>query len=495
MTNAHEILGAELARIRASVGGKRSVFVSGNFNVVHPGHIRLLRFASECGDSLIVGVTPDGTPGTHVPAALRLEGVSSIGFVDHALLLPGPAEGLISQLKPAIVVKGKEYENLPNPELPAIEAYGGRLLFGSGGIRFSSVDLIQRELRESDHASIIVPTDFPERHGFTRADLRDVLSHFRGMKVAVVGDTIVDEYVDCEPLGMSQEDPTLVVSPIQESRFLGGAAIVAAHASGLGADATFFSVAGCDEVGNYAREQLATYGVNATVVEDDSRPTTLKQRFRAEGKTLLRVSRLRQHEISDARCDALIEQLRETLTDCDLLIFSDFNYGCLPTKAVAGICAIAAEQSVATAADSQSSSQIGDISRFKDMLLLSPTEREARLAMRDFSSGLVVLAEALRKEARAENVVITLGGEGVLTHTGPPGVAGWVTDRIPAMNHAPRDAAGAGDSMLTATSMALVAGADLWQSVFLGSLAAACQVGRLGNRPLSTTELEYELGH
>ena len=495
MSDAEQRLDAELAEIRAQVGGKRVVFVSGNWNIVHPGHLRLLRFASECGDALVVGVMPDGNPGAHVPADLRLESVRSIEFVDHAVMLPGRPEAMISRLQPAIVVKGKEHEGQPNAEQAAVEAYGGRLLFGSGEVRFSSLDLIRREFEEEGgHGRIVTPTDFPERHGFTMADLKQVLARFRDMKVVVVGDLIVDEYVDCEPLGMSQEDPTLVVSPVQDSRFIGGAAIVAAHARGLGADATFFSVAGGDEAAHYAREQLAAYGVKAQIIEDDSRPTTLKQRFRAEGKTLLRVSRLRQHEIADAHCEALVGQVSEALADCDLLIFSDFNYGCLPARVVEPIGRAAARSGVPAVADSQSSSQIGDISRFQDMLLLAPTEREARLAMRDFSSGLVVLTEARRATARAENVRVTRGGEGRRVHAGKPGPGGWATDRIPAMTHTPRDAAGAGDSMLTTSAMALVAGAGLWQSAYLGSVAAACQVGRLGNKPLSPADIEYEIG-
>ena len=67
-------------------------------------------------------------------------------------------------------------------------------------------------------------------------------------------------------------------------------------------------------------------------------------------------------------------------------------------------------------ADSQSSSQIGDVSRFTDMMLLTPTEREARLAVHDFESGLVILAEKLRTKSRAKNVILTLGAEGLLSH-------------------------------------------------------------------------------
>lgn len=482
-----------VAEIVARAHGKRLVFVSGNFNIVHPGHLRLLRFAKECGEFLAVGVSPLGAPETHIHVDLRIEAVRAIGFVDHAFVLDAPAHQFIRELRPAVVVKGKEHEAQQNSEQAAVDSYGGKLLFSSGEVSFSSLDLIKREFQEFNPTSIVKPTDYLKRHSFGMADLKRTIARFKGMRVTVVGDLIVDEYVNCEALGMSQEDPTIVVAPIQRSRFVGGAAIVAAHAKGMGADVRYFSVAGRDEVAQYVRQQLSELGVAATILDDDSRPTTLKQRYRADGKTLLRVSHLRQHDINHDLGEKLRMAVCQAVASSDVVIFSDFNYGCLPQPVVESICAAASVANVPIVADSQSSSQIGDVSRFKDMLLLTPTEREARLAMRDFSAGLVVLAESLRNSARARNVVITLGGEGVLAHSGVPGPGGWFTDRLPAMNHAPRDPAGAGDSFLTCASLALIAGADLWQSAFLGSIAAACQVGRVGNSPLSPRDIETEI--
>ena len=62
-------------------------------------------------------------------------------------------------------------------------------------------------------SSILRPTDFLRRHGFTMANLRAIIDKFKGFRVTVLGDLIVDEYIDCDPLGMSQEDPSLVVTP------------------------------------------------------------------------------------------------------------------------------------------------------------------------------------------------------------------------------------------------------------------------------------------
>lgn len=483
-----------VAEIQKQVGGRKHVvFVSGNFNTVHPGHLRLLRFAAECGDFLVVGVSNNHAARALVPEELRLDGVRAISFVDYAFTLNTSAELLIQQLKPQVVVKGKEHEDHFNPEQAAVESYDGKLLFSSGETRFSSIDLLKQEMLEMNLSSVLRPTDFPRRHGFTMANLRATIDKFKGFRVTVLGDLIVDEYIDCDPLGMSQEDPSLVVTPIQSEKFIGGAAIVAAHARSLGADVRYFSVSGKDAAGRFASDKLDKYGVTAEVFEDDNRPTTVKQRYRANGKTLLRVSHLRQHDISQNLVSRILSKVKAVLATTDILIFSDFNYGCLPQSLVDEIATICRRRKIMMVADSQSSSQIGDISRFKGMMLLTPTEREARLAVSDFNSGLVVLAEKLRKKSRAKNIILTLGSEGLLAHAAQINNDEWLTDRLPAFNTAPKDPAGAGDSLLTCGSMAMAVGADIWQSLYLGSIAAACQVGRVGNIPLSPRDIEIEL--
>ena len=77
-----------ISEIRDRAGlSKRIVFVSGNFNVIHPGHLRLLTFAAECGDFLVVGVTGNHSNGAIVPEELRLEGIRAISFVDYSFTI------------------------------------------------------------------------------------------------------------------------------------------------------------------------------------------------------------------------------------------------------------------------------------------------------------------------------------------------------------------------------------------------------------------------
>lgn len=473
----------------------KTVLVSGSFNVLHPGHLRLLRFARECGDRLIVAVNSDRIAANeaHVPEQLRLESLQSVSWVDEVFIVDEPVISVIARLRPDIVVKGKEHESCFNSELAVLEQYGGRLMFSSGETAFSSLDLIRKEFREFDPRSISLPHEYLTRHGIDSARLAALLQHFSKLKVCVVGDLIVDEYITCEPLGMSQEDTTIVVMPLDSTRFIGGAGIVAAHAAGMGASVQFVSVTGHDATRNFALEGLAAAGVNSRLLTDDSRPTSLKQRYRSKGKSLLRVSHLHQGAISVALQKQMLGEMEQAMNAADLLVFSDFNYGCLPQPLVEQLISMAKSRGVMLAADSQSSSQVGDISRFKGMDILTPTEREARISTRNREDGLVVLAEQLRQQASAQNILLKLGEEGLLIHAGNDKDSNWLTDRVDALNSAPKDVAGAGDSLLIASALTLASGGNIWEAACLGSLAAAVQVGRVGNTPIQTEELLREL--
>ena len=472
---------------------RETVFVSGTFNVLHPGHLRLLKFAKANGDRLVVGVLTDRVAGSaaHVPQDFRLEAVKMNGLVDEAFLVDSAVEEVILKLKPALVVKGKEHKSHENPEQKAVDSYGGKLLFSSGDVVFSSLDLIRREMASQEQKSISLPKQFMSRRKVTAKSLIDVMQKIKGLKVVVVGDVIVDEYISCDPLGMSEEDPTIVVTPISSRTFIGGAAIVAAHAASLGAHVKFFSVVGDDASAKFCRDELSKFGVDHHLLVDDSRPTTLKQRFRSRSKTLLRVSHLAQRLIDESFQNELAAKLAKACSDADLLIFSDFNYGTLPQGVVDQVTAIAAKNKTKIVADSQSSSQIGDISRFKNVDLLTPTEREARLALRNTEDGLVVIAELVCVAANAGAAIVKLGEQGVLLHARKGKT--FETDQIPALNSAPQDVAGAGDCMLVASSLALTVGANMWEAGLLGSLAAAIQVGRVGNTPITQDEILHEL--
>jgi len=471
---------------------KRIVFVSGNFNIMHPGHLRLLKFAKESGDFLVVGVNKNDIKTNLLDSKIRLESVNHSMYVDYAFVLDKNVVDFIKELKPSVVVKGSEHEFELNDELKAVETYGGKLIFSSGDIQFSSLALLKDEFKRLETSTIEKPISYLNRHNIDTDKLLNILNKFDKLDVLVIGDTIVDEYKTCEPLGMSQEDPTIVVSPISSDMFLGGAAIVAAHAAGLGANVDYFTILGDDEYSTFVSEKLSEYNVNGHLYTDASRPTTLKQRFRANRKTLLRVNHLKQHHINVEIQNKIICDIESLIKGKDLIVFSDFSYGCLPQNLIEKVTELGIVNNIMMVADSQSSSQTGDISKFNNMTLSAPTEREARLSVNDFESGFIVLAEKLMKKSNIRNLCITLGSEGVLIQSAKED-GSWLTDQIPALNVAPQDVSGAGDSFLIASSIAIVAGCSVIEGAYIGSLAAALQVGRVGNVPLVRKEILNEL--
>lgn len=468
------------------------VFVSGYFNVLHPGHNRLFKFAKQLGDKLVIGVLSDkqSQASAYVNEDLRVENLKQSSWIDEVILIDQPLDYFLAEFKPEVVLKGKEHEHQFNLELEVVTGYGGKLVFSSGDVQFSSLELIRKDLDLEEPSIFQLEPQFLLKHGSLHDNLQSILLSFADLNVCVIGDLIVDEYITCDPLGMSQEDPTIVVTPIDRSIFLGGAGIVAAHAASLGAKASFLSVTGTDETYKFAHNKLKEYNVDAVLVQDSGRPTTLKQRFRAASKTLLRVSHLHQGSISEELQKQIFDQFIERAPEMDVLVFSDFNYGCLPQSLVEKLIEAAKQYDIILAADSQCSSQIGDVARFTDMDLLTPTEKEARISLRNNDDGLASIANELKQKARAKNVCLKIGAEGMLMLWEDKNTSAEpIFDRLKAFNSSAVDVAGAGDSLLITAAMGLATKAHPSEVMYLANAAAAIQVGRVGNIPLNVSEL------
>ena len=142
------------------------IFVSGSFNVLHPGHIRLLRFAKDLKGKLIVGVISDkyAEKTAYINQDLRLEGISSNSLVDEAIIVDEPIENFIKKLKPDIVVKGKEHEQKFNVEKDILEKFNGQLLFSSGENLLSSMDLIRKEIKNDSTDNFFMHHNYLKRH-------------------------------------------------------------------------------------------------------------------------------------------------------------------------------------------------------------------------------------------------------------------------------------------------------------------------------------------
>lgn len=467
----------------------KTILIPGNFNIIHPGHLRLIKYAQSLGEKIIIGLFSNriGGESTYVEEKIRAEVLNSLSWVDSVVVIDKPIEIYVKELKPDIVLKGKEHEFSDNKEKDVVDAYGGKLLFYSGDVIFNTKELIKSSILKNPKSLINFPKSFSSKHMINKSDLINQIQKFKNLQVCVIGDLIIDRYVNCEPLGMSQEDPTIAVRPIDELTFLGGAGIVAAHARSLGSEAYFISVVGSDDASIKAREFLNTYNVKHNLIIDENRPTTLKTRFKADSKTLLRVNQLHSGTIEKDLQDNILKHLKKIINKIDVLIFSDFNYGCIPQDLLNEIMELIKGKQIITAADSQCSSQIGDVSRFENISLLTPTEFEARISIRNNEDGLTILGKKLMDKTKVKNIILKLGSQGLLVF--PGNEQNFKEDKLEALNQNPVDISGAGDSLLVASALSLATGASIYESSLIGSIAAAIQVGRIGNIPLELESL------
>ena len=290
----------------------KKVFVSGAFNVLHPGHLRLLKFAKDHGDKLIIGVLSDKLAGSsaHVPQQLRFESIKNNKLVDEVILIKESLITTIRKVKPNIIVKGKEHEQKYNEEEQIIKKLKGKLIFSSGDTVFSSVDLIRKEVSVFQHEMHEKAREYLKRNKITIHEINSCIKKFRTLRSCVIGDLILDKYIFCDPMGMSQEDHSIVATPIDNEIFLGGASIVAAHSAGMGAKTYYIGVGGKDRNCQTAINLLKRYGVDCEIFIDNTRPTTVKNRYVSNNTTLFRLTETHQENISKNLQEKILKKFK-----------------------------------------------------------------------------------------------------------------------------------------------------------------------------------------
>ena len=258
---------------------KGCVLAYGHFSTIHPGHIRYLRHARSLGDQLVVALIGDAKTRFTFNQTERAEALSMLGIANAMLLLEADElNEAIKKLKPEVLVLGNEYKY--NAEIQATlvqqRTQGGSVQFHAGDIHYATTDLLsgsERDLREQRRSLFQAAC---RRQGIEQPQLLEAINSWRATRLIVLGDTIVDQYAACEAIGMSAEAPVVVVRELEHKNFIGGAAVVAAHISALGAQCDFISVVGADSTAELVRQELAIQGIGDGLSKDPSRPTTFK---------------------------------------------------------------------------------------------------------------------------------------------------------------------------------------------------------------------------
>src|SRR6516164_4704896 len=264
---------------------RKVIMCHGTFDIVHPGHLRHLAYAKEKADLLIASVTADehimkANFRPYVPQELRAANLAALEFVDFVIIDPNPTPiEHMRVLQPDYFAKGYEYfaNGVPprtREEMDTLATYGGEMVFTPGDVVYSSSALIDAQPPNLGIEKLLALMD---SEGFHFNDLRTTLGRLSGIRVHVVGDTIVDSYSHCSLLGATAKSPTFSVKHDVTERYLGGAAVVAKHMKALGADVTLSTVLGDDDLGRYVSGDLEESKIQCNSFVDRMRPTTHKE--------------------------------------------------------------------------------------------------------------------------------------------------------------------------------------------------------------------------
>ncbi|MDB2324251.1 PfkB family carbohydrate kinase [Alphaproteobacteria bacterium] len=462
---------------------KTVVMCHGVFDVVHPGHIRHLVYAKSKADVLVVSITCDrwikkGPYRPHVPEDLRALSLAAFDMVDYVLIDHNekPIQN-IKKLQPDLFAKGFEYSgNLPKAtveEIEVVRSFGGETIFTPGDVVYSSTKLINAaipDLRIDKFKSMM------DQMEINLDEIKKTIMQFNGVKVHVVGDTIVDSYTRTSLIGGNTKTPTFSVLFNSQDDYVGGAGIVSLHLKAAGADVTFTTMLGNDEMGRFAANHLREKGIKLNVIKDDKRPTTNKNAIICESHRLLKLDTLDNATISPEILESFESHIAREVSDC--LVFSDFRHGIFNKGTIPRLVE-AAPRNVMKIADSQLASRWGNITEFKKFDLVTPNEREARFALADQDCNIVDLTHRIKEATGSKDVILKLGPKGLFF------LGENIYYSIDSFANNVIDAVGSGDALLAYATLTKKVTGSLPLACVIGSLAAACECEIDGNEPIT----------
>jgi rfaE bifunctional protein nucleotidyltransferase chain/domain len=500
-------------RGRAKAAGKKVVQCHGCFDIVHPGHIRHLRQARSLGDILLVSITGDtqmkkGTGRPLIPEELRADNLAALDCVDwvHVEERPTAAE-LLDEVRPDVYVKGREYEINNDPrfraEREAVERHGGRVVFSTGDVVFSSTALIAALEHSVDpyHKRLSQLLEMDELAG---DKLNRLVASFRGKRVVVVGETIIDTYFLCDRPEVAGESPIMTLRPLERRTYDGGAAIIARHLASMGACPVLVTGLPRDAQGDELRRRLLVEGVDVRAV-DLGAAIPEKQRFLVGAQKVMKLDLVDAIALDAARQDQLVAMAAGAAKECsspetgqcDAVIIADFGQGLLSQGVLNRLCREL--RPVTRIMTGDVSGRRSNLRFMVGMDLLCPSESELRDAFSSHHDALPSAAWRLLGETDAKAALITMGSEGLVSFqpsaTTAPTADGFVSrvtsEHVPALCAHAVDALGCGDALLSAATLTLASGGSLLAAAFLGSVAAATQTQRLGNTVVSAPDLRH----
>ena len=306
----------------------------------------------------------------------------------------------------------------------------------------------------------------------------------QGGSIMVVGDVMLDRFVDGTVSRLSPEAPVPILEKAMDSIMPGGAANVAINLARLGCDVRLLSVTGGDAAGLQLGHLLGSnLAIDFHQVVDNARPTTTKTRFRADKQQVLRVDEEITTPIDGSTATQLVSSFADSLPGVKLVVLSDYAKGAVPPDVITQIKTLTSKAAIPLVTDPK----LADFSVYAGSDMLTPNLSELRMAATlagDDLEDIAAAASELAKSYELGSILVTLSARGMLLAR-----ADGTWDHDPTRAREVFDVSGAGDTVIAMIAAALASGVTQAEAVQLANIAAGVVVGKAGTATVSPGEI------
>jgi len=314
--------------------------------------------------------------------------------------------------------------------------------------------------------------------------LKQVISRFHRAKVLVVGDLILDEFIWGNVSRISPEAPVPVVWVESENFMPGGASNVANNIRALGGEVHLAGVVGDDSRGEVLQGLLRKKGVNCEgIFVDKHRPTTQKTRVIAHHQQVVRIDREELKPIPEPVIKQILQYIHAQIDSMDAVIIEDYGKGVIIPNLVRAIVKDAKKREKIIMVDPKET----HFSYYRGVTTLTPNHHEAASAVGFQIKDDATLEKAgvhLLKRLKCRSILITLGEHGMAIFESAKRMV-----KIPTVAQEVFDVSGAGDTVISAFTLAQAQGASTIEAAHIANCAAGIVVGKVGVAVTSQDEL------
>ena len=314
--------------------------------------------------------------------------------------------------------------------------------------------------------------------------LLQLKKNFKGKRIAVIGDMMLDIYFWGDVRRISPEAPVPVLEVENEFYRFGGAANVALNISSLTGIAEPIGVIGCDNFGINFKSLLSDQKISHHgIIEDNSRPTTAKTRVIADNQHIVRIDKESKEAINKNIQSKIFEYVKSEIDNLDGMILQDYNKGVLSSSLIAQLIELANKNKILVTVDPK----FNNFYEYKNVTVFKPNRKEAEdiLGMKIKSDADITFAgNTLLKKLNAKNILLTLGEGGIAVFE-----KGKPEKRMPTKARKVADVSGAGDTVISTLTMALAAGANIYEASYLANYAGGIVCEEVGIIPIEIDKL------